>query len=159
MIEERAIILMLESQAENESTATIEVVRKVACGLCGQTRGCGNSIWGKLFSHKATSFKAQNRINAKVGESVIVGIDESAVMKSALLLYMVPLATMMTGALLIAQLSNSDLVAMLGAAIGLVVGYFWVKGHTSGRIYYQSHQPTILRLADDQIETHSVKFQ
>ena len=75
MIEERAIILSLESQADQSSTATLEVVRKTACGLCGQTRGCGNSIWGKLLNHKSVNFTAQNNINAKVGDSVIVGID------------------------------------------------------------------------------------
>lgn len=85
MIEEHAIILSTEGDSEAQSVATIEVVRKTACGLCGKTRGCGNAIWGKIFSHKSTSFKAQNGINAKVGQGVIVGIDESALMKSALL--------------------------------------------------------------------------
>ena len=46
-----------------------------------QTRGCGNSIWGKLFAHQSTAFKAQNRINAKVGDSVIVGINEKRIVK------------------------------------------------------------------------------
>ena len=48
MIEERAVILSLERDANNissgDSIATLEIERKTACGLCGQTRGCGNSI-------------------------------------------------------------------------------------------------------------------
>jgi sigma-E factor negative regulatory protein RseC len=146
MIEQFAVVLATEPEKDNLPMATIEVVRKSACGLCGQTTGCGNAFWGKLFAHKASSFKAQNHINAKVGQSVIVGIDEAAVMKSALILYLVPLAIMFLGAILATQIIDTDLSAMIGAAIGLVLGYFWVKVHIAGQAYYQDHQPTILRL-------------
>jgi sigma-E factor negative regulatory protein RseC len=159
MIEEHAIILNIEDLGNDQSVATIEVVRKTACGLCGKTQGCGNAIWGKLFAHKTTSFKAQNNINAKTGQHVIVGIDEKALMKSALLLYIVPLATMFVGAILASQISNSDLTAMIGAVIGVLLGYFWVKAHTTGRSYYQSHQPKILRLDVVNQEESSIQFQ
>ena len=148
MIEERAIILSLNSENSlAESTATLEIERKTACGLCGQTRGCGNSIWGKLFAHQSTAFKAQNRINAKVGDSVIVGINESALLKSALLLYILPLASMLIGAILATQLHDTNGYAMLGALLGLVLGFAWVKGHTMSNNYFKLQQPIILRLA------------
>lgn len=159
MIEEHAIILSTENHSENQSIATIEVVRKTACGLCGKTRGCGNAVWGKIFAHKTTSFKAQNTIDAKVGQSVIVGIDESALMKSALLIYMVPLATMLIGAILVSLVSSSDVAAMLGAVAGVIIGYFWVKAHTTVRAYYQSHQPKILRLDVVGQKEKSINFQ
>ena len=148
MIEERAVILSLDSETSlSDSTATLEIERKIACGLCGQTRGCGNSIWGKLFAHQSTAFKAQNRINAKVGDSVIVGINESALLKSALLLYILPLASMLIGAILATQLHDTNGYAMLGALIGLVLGFVWVKGHTMSSNYFKLQQPVILRLA------------
>jgi sigma-E factor negative regulatory protein RseC len=146
MIEERAVILSLDNRF-NESTATLEIERKTACGLCGQTRGCGNSIWGKLFAHQSTAFKAKNNINAKVGDSVIVGINEKALVKSALLLYILPLATMLIGAILATQLRDTNGYAMLGALIGLVLGLLWVKGHTMSSSYFKLQQPVILRLA------------
>ena len=148
MIEERAVILSLESEPSAvDSTATLEIERKIACGLCGQTRGCGNSIWGKLFAHQSTAFKAQNRINAKVGDSVIVGINESALLKSALLLYILPLATMLIGAILATQIHDTNGHAMSGALLGLVLGLLWVKGHTMSSNYFKLQQPVILRLA------------
>jgi sigma-E factor negative regulatory protein RseC len=151
MIEERAVILSLEREtndiASNDSTAVLEIERKTACGLCGQTRGCGNSIWGKLFAHQSTAFKAQNRINAKVGDSVIVGINEKALLKSALLLYILPLVTMLIGAILASQIHDTNSSAMIGAAIGLVLGLLWVKGHTLSSSYFRLQQPVILRLA------------
>ena len=148
MIEERAVILSLESEpSAADSTATLEIERKIACGLCGQTRGCGNSIWGKLFAHQSTAFKAQNRINAKVGDSVIVGINEKALLKSAFLLYILPLATMLIGAILATQIHDTNGYAMLGALLGLVLGLLWVKGHTMSSNYFKLQQPVILRLA------------
>jgi sigma-E factor negative regulatory protein RseC len=156
MIEERAVILSLEreihSPSLSDSIATLEIERKTACGLCGQTRGCGNSIWGKLFAHQSTAFKAQNRINAKVGDSVIVGINEEALLKSALLLYILPLATMFVGAILATQINDTNSSAMLGAAIGLVIGLLWIKGHTMSSSYFRLHQPVILRLAFQETE-------
>ena len=157
MIEERAVILSLEKSSQNpsndppsDSVATLEIERKTACGLCGQTRGCGNSIWGKLFGHQTTAFKAQNRINAKVGQSVVVGINEKALLKSALLLYILPLVTLFVGALLASYWWQSDGIAMLGAAIGLALGLLWVKGHTMSSRYFNLQQPVILRLASSQ---------
>lgn len=157
MIEERAVILSLQSEpSQTQTTATLEIERKTACGLCGQTRGCGNSIWGRLFGHQTTAFKAQNRINAKVGDSVIVGINEKALLKSALLLYILPLVTLFIGAILASQLRQTDGITILGAAIGLVLGLLWVKGHTMSNSYFSLQQPVILRLASSQ--ENAIKF-
>ena len=155
MIEERAVVVSINmvsldnvsSDSNLNHIATLEIERKTACGLCGQTRGCGNSIWGKLFAHQSTAFKAQNRINAKVGDSVIVGINEQALLKSAMLLYIVPLVTLFIGAILMQQIFDTNGYAMLGALLGLVLGLLWVKGHTMSSRYFKLQQPVILRLA------------
>ena len=157
MIEERAVILSLQSEpSQTQTTATLEIERKTACGLCGQTRGCGNSIWGRLFVHQTTAFKAQNRINARVGDSVIVGINEKALLKSASLLYILPLVTLFFGAILASQLWQTDGITLLGAAIGLMLGLLWVKGHTMSNRYFSLQQPVILRLASSQ--ENAIKF-
>lgn len=159
MIEQNAIILAVEQSADRPEIATIDVVRKTACGLCGKSRGCGNAFWGKLFGHKDVSLKAENTINAKVGQSVIVGIEEKALLKSALLLYVVPLVTMLFGAILASQVSPSDLSAMAGAVVGLLMGFFWVKVHVAGHGHYQNYQPKILRLDKAVSDGEVITFQ
>lgn len=152
MIEERAVILSLETNAsapDVSSIAVLEIERKTACGLCGQTRGCGNSIWGKLFAHRSTAFKASNGINASVGQSVIVGINEQALLWSALLLYILPLVTMLIASILTMQVNDSNGVVMLAALAGLIIGLLWVKGFTASHQYFVVQQPIILRLASD----------
>ncbi len=59
MIEEEAIVI--KASKEN---VTLEVVRSKPCGLCGQVRGCGNSIWGKIFSHRSGHIETRNNLNA-----------------------------------------------------------------------------------------------
>jgi sigma-E factor negative regulatory protein RseC len=149
MIEEQALILSVESQSNPQvSIATLEIERKTACGLCGKTRGCGNAMWGKLFAHQSSAFKAQNAINATVGQSVIVGINEQALLKSALLLYLLPLATMLIATFIAMQIHSSDLSAIVGAIAGLLLGFIWVKGYTTSNQYFLLQQPVILRLVD-----------
>jgi sigma-E factor negative regulatory protein RseC len=160
MIEESAIVVGLE-----QNTAMIEIVRRTPCGLCGQTRGCGISLWGRLFGHRKNIFKAANQINAKVGDSVIVGIDEQALLISSLMVYGVPLGAMLTGALLVGGIfagdsnhvnpGHADFYAVMGAVAGLIIGLLWLKGHATGRSMDVRYQPVILR-ADSQIDNSAV---
>lgn len=161
MIEEHAIIIEVHASTEANSTdtATIEVVRQSACGICGKTRGCGNALWGKMFAHKTPSFIAENAIGAKVGQQVVVGINEQALMKTALLLYMLPLVMMFFGAILTSWIFTADVLVLVGAAIGMLIGFVWVKVHTAGRQYYQSHQPKILRFEHTDAQQSNIQFQ
>lgn len=153
MIEEHAIVVDLE-----QDMAMLEVLRRTPCGLCGQTRGCGISLWGRLFGHKPNVFKAFNQIHAKVGDSVVVGIEEQALLASALTVYGVPLLAMLAGALvaggiggMTSEVSYADRNAMMGAIAGLVIGLLWVKGHTAGRSLDARYRPVILRAGDSSV--------
>jgi sigma-E factor negative regulatory protein RseC len=147
MVEEQAVVVGLE-----DGMAMLEVVRRKPCGLCGQTRGCGVSLWGRLFRHRPHVFKAQNRINADVGDFVVVGVEEQALMRSALLVYGIPLLALLAGAVIAALgwSGQGDTGTVIGAALGLVAGLLWVKGHTAGRALDSRYQPVILR-ADNNI--------
>ena len=150
MIEEYAIV-----KKSAGTTATLEIERRTACGLCGQKRGCGNATWGKMLGHDSHDFTAENQINAKVGDSVVVGIDEQAVLSSAFFLYVVPLAGLLMGTLVADYLFKNQFYVILGAVLGLVLGFLWVKGHLighdkSGVAFSKKYQAVILRLADDE---------
>jgi len=150
VIEENAIVVGLEQNA-----AMLEIVRRTPCGLCGQTRGCGISLWGRLFGHRSNIFKANNQINAKVGDNVIVGVEEQALLISSLTVYGIPLVTTLVGALLASVIfagdsnhvnpDHADLYAVMGAIAGLLIGLLWLKGHAAGRSMDARYQPVILR--------------
>ncbi|MDZ4140670.1 MAG: SoxR reducing system RseC family protein [Methylotenera sp.] len=149
MIEEYAIVT-----ARAGTQATLEIERHTACSLCGQKRGCGNATWGKLLGHSRHAFTAENPVNANVGDSVVVGIDEHAVLNSAFYLYVVPLIGLLVGTVLANYFFSNQFYVILGAALGLVLGFLWVKGHLIGRnqsgiAYSKKYQAVILRRAED----------
>ena len=124
MIEEEAIVI--KASKEN---VILEVVRSKPCGLCGQVRGCGNSIWGKIFSHRTGHIETHNHLNAKLGDVVILGIDETLMLKSSLMLYGVPLMLMFLGMVMANTFAKetTELYALLGAVIGLFLGVVLIK--------------------------------
>ncbi|HEY3300988.1 MAG TPA: SoxR reducing system RseC family protein [Methylophilaceae bacterium] len=148
MIEEQAIVLSVEKEE-----ATLEIMRSKPCGICGKTRGCGVSLWGRIFGHEASVFKAANKINAKAGDAVVVGIDEQAVILSALAVYGIPLVTMFIGGFLAGVFAPSELHAdrnaVIGAVLGLLAGGAWLKGHLQGRRMDARFHPVILRLGKE----------
>lgn len=152
MIEERALIVATNDQHGDQSLAYLEIERKTACGLCGKTRGCGNQIWGKLFAHHQARFSAKNTIKAQIGQSVIIAIDERAVMHAALLLYLLPLITMLVFAALFSWLFGGDLFAVLGALLGLSLAWLWVKAFLAVRPHGFAW-PEVVRLALEQCVT------
>ena len=155
MIEEFAVITK-----RVDDHVMLEIERRTACGLCGQKRGCGNATWGKLLGHKSHEFAAENAINADVGDSVVVGIDERVILSSVFYLYIVPLLTMLIGAILAEVLFNNEFYVILAAALGLLLGFIWVKGHLVGygstkKLYGKKYRAVVLRHADDTVSCKS----
>jgi sigma-E factor negative regulatory protein RseC len=68
-------------------------------------------------------------LNAKLGDVVILGIDETLMLKSSLMLYGVPLLLMFLG-MIIANSIATDMVefyTLLGAVLGLSFGVMMIK--------------------------------
>ena len=146
MLEEHAVVVGVEGDG-----ALLEIVRKAPCGLCGKSRGCGIALWGKLFHHKSV-FKAKNQIGATVGDYVIVGVEENALLRSSAMLYGIPLVALLAGALIAMAFlpegptgAQKDTYAVIGALIGLALSLLWLKGNALGQSIRLQDQPVILR--------------
>lgn len=144
MIEEQAIVVAIE-----RDQALLEIVRNQPCGLCGQTRGCGVSLWGRLLGHRVSLFRAANQINAQAGDSVIVGVDEKALLAGSLAVYGVTLMLLLGGAVLGGFLApaygNADAYALVGASAGLAAGLLWLRARAASRVVDACYQPVLLR--------------
>jgi len=124
MIEEEAIVI-----SKDRGFAEVDIIRTKPCGLCGKTQGCGNSIWGKVFSFKKRKIQIQNNINAKVGEKVKLVIEENYLLKASLLLYGVPLFFLFGGMIAseyFLKVTN-DLVVFFGGFLGFLLGIILLK--------------------------------
>lgn len=147
MIEEQAVVVSVEGER-----AHLEIERSSPCGLCGATRGCGVSMWGRLFSRARGSISAPNALQAEIGEHVIIGVEEGALLAGSLTAYLVPLILICAGGLIGATFATSraasDLYAVAGAITGLIAGLAWLRFHTSNRQQDGRYQPVMLRRAE-----------
>lgn len=144
---------MLETEGvvvrSGEDGAYVETTRASSCGTCSSQKSCGTSTMGHLLGSKRMSFRVLNPIGASVGEHVVIGLEESALLRSSLLSYVLPLTLLMAGALLGSQLAPAsaakDLYSVVGAGAGLGLGIAalkWVAWKTREQ---KQFQPVILR--------------
>jgi sigma-E factor negative regulatory protein RseC len=132
---------MLEQTAEVVETAAdgiwVRAVEPSGCGTCGG-QGCASRRIAELFQRKPRLFLVDCDLSLSPGDRVVVGIAGGSVLKSALRAYGLPLACMLTGALLAQTVQPGDGPAVVGMVLGGGVGWFASR---SGR----AARPVVLR--------------
>jgi len=146
MIEESGKVVAVQGEF-----AWIESERSTACGGCAVRKGCGTSAIAKMFGQRRLRLRVLNRINAHVGDTVVVGISESGLVRGSLAVYAVPLAGLFAGALtghfagnqLLAN--GSDLMAAGGALTGFLAALLWLRRFSRTTEKDAAWQPVLLR--------------
>jgi sigma-E factor negative regulatory protein RseC len=131
--------------------AWIESERRSACSGCAVRKGCGTSAIAKLFGQRRVQLQVLNRIHAHVGDTVVVGISESGLLRGSLAVYATPLVGLFAGALaghfagqqLLA--SGSELLAIGGALAGFLAALFWLRRFSRATAKDAAWQPVVLR--------------
>ncbi|MCL4471608.1 MAG: SoxR reducing system RseC family protein [Gammaproteobacteria bacterium] len=146
MIETQAVVMKTE-----DSVAYVQAERKSSCSGCSESN-CGTSVLANFFGQKAPLYRANNELGAKVGERVMVGLEESALFKGTLLLYMFPIlllfAGAVTGGALAATADAREACSVAGAVIGLAAGFLWLKIFSARIGLGKKFQPVILSRID-----------
>jgi len=91
MIEELAIVVKIENHQ-----VWVEGGQNSACGGCQQKASCTTNALGNVLKKKLVPVDSD--IQLKNGDEVIVAIDESLLLRASLLLYLLPLIALFTGA-------------------------------------------------------------
>ena len=91
MIEELAVVVKIENHQ-----VWVESGQNSACGGCLQKASCTTNALGSVLKKK--SVPVDSDIQLKTGDEVIVAIDESLLLRASLLLYLLPLLALFTGA-------------------------------------------------------------
>lgn len=161
MIEQQVQVIAIEG-----NRLLVEAERQSSCLSCSVKNGCGTSVLAKWFDKKHLRFYVDNYndealLKVSVGDTVSVGLQESALTQGALTVYLIPLLVMIGVALLInSWLPGSfywrDLViagaALMGLLLGLVAGRFYLH-----QANYRQHFNPVL-LARFGRESHSEKI-
>lgn len=125
MLETRATVVQLDGY-----NALVEADHVSSCEQCSG-KGCSSSKLGQLFCSTPRQFQVENSINAKVGDDVLVAVAEGVVLRGIGLAYLLPLLLLLAGAAL-GSLSagapeQQDGYALMGALLGLVIGFVLSK--------------------------------
>ena len=91
MIEELAVVVKIENHQ-----VWVEAGQNSACGGCQQKASCTTNALGNVLKKKTVP--VDSCIQLKPGDQVMVAIDESLLLRASLLLYLVPLIALFTGA-------------------------------------------------------------
>ena len=149
MIEEQALVVKVEGDF-----AFLETQRQSSCGHCSVKNSCGTQVLGKFLGNKVATLRCLNSLKAEVGERVVVGIEESALLKGSLLLYLLPILCMIFFAGLAVMLSQlaenrlasyTDLMAIIGAFSGLFIGLLYSKYSVKNTTSQIQFEPVMLR--------------
>jgi sigma-E factor negative regulatory protein RseC len=101
--------------------ARVRVARGAACGGCSSQGACSPLE----PTGQEMVIRVENRLHARPGQRVVVGIDDRVVLRGAAWVYMLPLATFFAGYWLGARLlpvGEGELGGVAGAVLGLVGG-------------------------------------
>jgi sigma-E factor negative regulatory protein RseC len=93
MIEENGLIVATEG-----GEAWVETSRRSSCGSC-EAKGCGTGALSQVLGRRSQRLKVKNPIGAESGEQVVLGIEESALIRGSLAVYLVPLLALLSGGL------------------------------------------------------------
>lgn len=145
MIEENAQVVAAEGEF-----VWVETQRQSTCGGCAANKACGTATLAKVLGTRRTRVRALNRNGAQIGDRVVVGIQEAALVRGSLAVYAVPLLALLAGGIVGSLLSARLLLQGEGLSLalgllGLLGGLWWLKVF-SHRIRGDSrYQPVVLR--------------
>jgi sigma-E factor negative regulatory protein RseC len=139
MLQERAKVVALE-----EHGAWVETQRKSACGGCAQGGSCGTGALAQWFKPAVTRFHIQAERPLQLGEEVWIGLDERALLRSALLVYLLPLLGLFMAALAWQALGGGETGSVLAGLAGLAVGFVAVRGFSRRFAKDARYHPVLL---------------
>jgi len=119
-----------------------------SCGGCSSAAACGSKGIGTLSSRlEARRFQLANDAGLRVGERVVVGIRENALLSASITAYVIPIAILLIAGALAQWAAGSDIVTMVAMLAGLVLG-LWLARVRAGYLMDRGElAPRFLRRA------------
>ncbi len=157
MIEENAQVVSVEGEH-----AWVESERRSSCSSCS-AKGCGTGALSKVLGAKMQRMKVRNPINAVAGDTVIVGIDESVLLKGSLFVYVLPLLLLLGGGLFGEAMapqwgSDGEAMSLLFGLLGLGGGLLWLRYFNRRAASDPRYTAVILRKCSPDVSISNISF-
>ena len=140
--------------AVEDDSLWVETIRQSTCGSCAAQKGCGHGLLNRYSDGKRGYIRvlpgSAGTGACAVDDQVRISIPEEVILKGSVVVYVLPLFTMLAGAALAATLfpQHQDQMSALGAAGGFGLGLLLVRWHAWRHRNDRSLQPTLLEVVD-----------
>lgn len=146
MIEETARVVQSEGDF-----AWVETERKSTCGSCVANKGCGVATLSKVLGQKRSRIRVLNTIQTNIGDRVVIGIEEDALVRGSFAMYAVPLLIMVLFSLLTdlalkhLYISTGETATIVAGITGLITGFIWLRVFSLRIRKDKRYQPVLLK--------------
>jgi len=135
--------------AIDKTSVWVETINQSTCGSCSAEKGCGQSTlakWSAKESYLRVLLDGRDPDSVKINDSITVGIPEDVIVKGSLLLYCLPIALMLLGAVLGDFIFKTEPASVAGAFIGITLGGIFVSAFSKFKRNDRRSQPIIVEL-------------
>jgi sigma-E factor negative regulatory protein RseC len=153
MLLETAHIVAVEADS-----VWVETISQSSCGACAAQKGCGHSLLNRISASRRNIIQvfsgALEASRCSVDDHVRISIPEQVIIHGSLIVYMVPLVSMLLMAVLATTASavNQDILAIAGAVAGFALGVGLVRWHAWRHKSDRSMQPTLVEFVKPSVE-------
>ena len=146
MIEETAIVIAVEGHR-----VWIEKSPQSSCQGCAQKTACSTHVLDYFI--KKHPIEVETKFSLKLGDQVIIGIDEQALMRNSLLIYLFPLLALFVFGVLGQWIAiyfhyqSSELLSIISGLFGFFICLSVIRRSFNSSGKYFQLKPVVLRKA------------
>ena len=126
----------------------VETIRQTTCNSCSAQKGCGHGILGKIGSGKSHYVRVllgdSSAEEFVVDDDIDIVIPESSLVAGAMVVYLVPIITMLAAAITVSQWQSGDFWVFSGSVVGFIAGLGLVRWHALNNRNNKNYQPVVL---------------
>ena len=143
MITETGRVVGIEDKA-----LWVETIRRSTCGSCAAQKGCGQGLMNKFTDGRRNQLRvllgSLSVDTFHLNDEVEISIPERALIGGAMMVYLLPLITMIAGMGLVSNYASGDVAAALGALGGFLLGMALVRLHAMYIQNKPAYQATVV---------------
>ena len=138
-----------------DGIAWFEPEQTTSCGGCASANSCGAKGIGTVAARlEARRFALPNRDHLRVGERVVVGVSQRALVRASVTAYVIPLVSLLGAGILAQWAVGNDLITLGGMCVGLVGGLVATRRHAQRLANRGELTPRYLRRAETPVVCH-----
>ncbi|MGL9760590.1 MAG: SoxR-reducing system protein RseC [Symbiopectobacterium sp.] len=131
----------------HNGTAVLHCEQRSWCSTCQSCKTCGTGLLNEVGRSAEQDLHVLCEQPLLPGQRVELGISESSLLRSAMLVYLVPLLGLFAGVGLLQSLFANEQAAIPGALLGVALAFILVRGWSLKLGEKRHYRPAILQIA------------